>query len=180
TTGTLVFDEAVFSAALSGDPLGVQNALSQIAISPALVAGGTSSITGMSGAYGGKIAGTYNITDDGLGHLTAVLTPADGTSPITTTATVTAGGTNTTLIPGLTLTIGSLQAGSAQVTANVSSQSVMSQLKDFLNGLVGPRGTFKSLQDEYTNVIKSLEQRKAQVQPRSMRRSRCGSGSSPS
>lgn len=164
TTSALVFDAAVFNSALASDPAGVQAALSQITITPALLPGGTSSVTGMSGSYAGKIAGTYTITSDGLGNLTAVLAPSDGTASITTTATVTAGSSNTTLLPGMTLTIGALQAGTTTITANTSSQSVISQVKDFLNGLVGPRGTFKNLQDEYSNVIKSLEARKAQVQ----------------
>ena len=164
TTDTLVFDQTAFNTAVQNDPLSVQNALSQFSLTAALAPGGTSSITGATGSYVGTIPGTYKITDDGLGNLTSVFSPADGSSPITELATVTANGTNTSLIPGMTLQIGTLQAGTTTINASVTSESVIGKLRDFLNGIAGPNGTLKNRTDEYTNDIKDMEARKVEIQ----------------
>ena len=164
TTDTLVFDQTAFNTAVQNDPLSVQNALSQFSLTAALAPSGTSSITGATGSYVGTIPGTYKITDDGLGNLTSVFSPADGSSPITELATVTANGTNTSLIPGMTLQIGTLQAGTTTINASVTSESVIGKLRDFLNGIAGPNGTLKNRTDEYTNDIKDMEARKVEIQ----------------
>ena len=164
TTDTLVFDQTAFNTAVQNDPLSVQNALSQFSLTAALAPGGTSSITGATGSYVGTIPGTYKITDDGLGNLTSVFSPADGSSPITELATVTANGINTSLIPGMTLQIGTLQAGTTTINASVTSESVIGKLRDFLNGIAGPNGTLKNRTDEYTNDIKDMEARKVEIQ----------------
>jgi flagellar capping protein FliD len=118
----------------------------------------------MTGSYVGTIPGSYSVIDDGAGNLTATFSPANGGAPIITTATVTAGSTNTTLIPGMTLTVGALQAGTTTVNATTSSASVLSQLKTFLEGQVGTNGTLAKRQDEFTTVSKDIDTRKAQIQ----------------
>ncbi len=163
-TKALVFDRTVFAAAQQADPLAVQNALSQLTLTAALEPGGTTSVTGMTGSYTGTAAGRYVLNDDGAGTLTATLSPADGSASTTSSATITAGSTNSALIPGVTLNIGVLTAGTAAVTATASSESVIGMLYEVLNGLAGPSGTFKNLRDEYTNVIRSLEESKARTQ----------------
>ncbi|MGH2631900.1 MAG: flagellar filament capping protein FliD [Tepidiformaceae bacterium] len=164
TTDTLVFDQDTFNAAVQNDPLSVQNALSQFTLSASLAPGGTGSVTGISGSYVGTIPGSYKITDDGAGNLTSVFSPADGSAPITSLGTVTANGTNKSLIPGITLQAGALSAGTVTINAPVSSESVIGKLRDFLNGIAGSNGTLKNRTDEYTNDIKDMEARKVQLQ----------------
>lgn len=164
TTDTLVFDQDAFNAAVQADPVSVQNALSQFSLSASMEAGGTGSITGLTGTYVGTIPGTYKITDDGLGNLTSVFSPADGSAPITSTASVTANSTNTSLVPGMTLAIGALSAGTVTIDAPVASESVIGKLRDFLNGIAGPNGTLKNRSDEYTNDISDMEARKVEIQ----------------
>jgi len=164
TTDTLVFDQTAFNAAVQNDPLSVQNALSQFNLTASMAPGGTGSITGATGTYVGTIPGTYKIADDGAGNLTSVFSPADGSSPITSLATVTANGTNTSLIPGMTLQIGALSAGTVTINAGVTSESVIGKLRDFLNGIAGSNGTLKNRTDEYTNDIKDMEARKVEIQ----------------
>ncbi len=164
TTNTLVFDQNVFQAAMTNNPASVQNALSQFTVGATLVPGGTSSITGISGTYAGTIPGNYAITSDASGLLTSVFTPSDGSAAVTQTATVAANGTNTTLLPGITLNIGALQSGTTSISAGITNESVIGKMRDFLNSLAGPGGTLPSLQDEYTNDIKDMEARKAEMQ----------------
>ena len=164
TTNTLVFDQNVFQAAMTNNPASVQNALSQFTVGATLVPGGTSSITGISGTYAGTIPGNYAITSDASGLLTSVFTPSDGSAAVTQTATVAANGTNTTLLPGITLNIGALQSGTTSISAGITNESVIGKMRDFLNSLAGPGGTLPSLQDEYSNDIKDMEARKAEMQ----------------
>ena len=161
---TLQLDATKFTAALQADPLSVQNALSQLTLGATLQPGGTSSVTGVSGTPLGTKDGSYSIIDDGAGHLTSVFTPNDGSAQITTTATVAANSTNTTLVPGATLTIGALQGGSSTIAITKVSASIIQLLSTFLNGQAGPNGTLKSRNDEYTNVTKDMEARKVQIQ----------------
>jgi flagellar hook-associated protein 2 len=164
TTNTLQLDADKFKAALASDPVSVQAAMSGLKVDAAIAPGSTGSITGMTGSYVGTIPGSYSVIDDGAGNLTATFSPANGGAPIITTATVTAGSTNTTLIPGMTLTVGALQAGTTTVNATTSSASVLSQLKTFLEGQVGTNGTLAKRQDEFTTVSKDIDTRKAQIQ----------------
>src|SRR5690606_6792591 len=69
TTSQLQFDEGKFTAALQADPQAVQNLLSTFTLSAELAAGGTGSVTGLSGSYGGTQAGTYTLTDHGDGTM---------------------------------------------------------------------------------------------------------------
>jgi flagellar hook-associated protein 2 len=165
STNELQFDEAKFKAALERDPGSVQSLLSEITLTPTLDPGGTGSIASMSGSYAGNKAGTYAITDDGSGNLTAVFTPRDGSASTTTTATVVAGGTTDTLIPGMTLQLGAaLQAGTHTITVSPGSQSVVQQVRSFLEALAGTDGTFVKRQDAYDKRIDDLVKRKDQIQ----------------
>jgi len=164
STNELQFDEKKFTDALARDPASVQALVSELVFGATLEPGGTGSIVGISGTYLGTRAGTYEITDDGEGNLTAVFTPLDGSAPVTTTAVVEAGGTNTTLIPGLTIEIGALQAGTHRITVAPSQQSVLQQLRSYLETLSGSSGTFAQRQSTYDKRIADLVARKERIQ----------------
>lgn len=160
TTNTLQLDEAKFKAALAADPAAVQSALSALTLSASLEPGGTGSISGLSGTYAGTTPGKYVITDDGSGNLTSVFTPANGTPATTSSAVVLAGGTNASLIPGMTLTIGgALQAGTHTVTVTASTQSVIHRLKQFAENQAGTGGVLKKRQDSYDAVTGDIADR---------------------
>jgi flagellar capping protein FliD len=118
----------------------------------------------MTGSYKGTKAGQFVITDDGAGHLTSTFTPSDGSAPVTQSVTVAPGGTDTTLVLGMTLNIGALQAGITTINVTQTGASVMQQLKQFLNGQVGAKGTLQSRTDEFTAISKDIDAQKARIQ----------------
>ena len=63
---------------------------------------GAQDLTNVTSALGST--GVYTITSDGSGNLSATYTPSGGSASAAVTGTITAGGTNSTLIPGITLT----------------------------------------------------------------------------
>ena len=167
TTNTLQLDETKFKDALANDPTSVQAVLSSLKLGATLAPGGTGSITGITGSYTGTIAGTYEITDNGLGTISAAFTPASGGAATATTATVLAGGTNTTLIPGMTLNINAIMAaGSHTLTVSATSQSVIQRVKDFAVLQAGAGGVLQKRQDSYTAINKSIADRKTQIEAR--------------
>ena len=82
-------------------------------VAAALAGGGTGSVDSLTGQPTQEIReGAWAITSDAVGNLSAQFTPTNGTVEPALAGTITAGGSNTTLIPGLTLTNGgTLQAG---------------------------------------------------------------------
>ncbi len=167
TTNTLLFDESKFTAALASDPTSAQSLFSAFSLEASLLPGGTGSISGLTGTYSGTKAGTYAITDDGLGNLTAVFTPADGGSATTTSATIAAGGSTTALIPGMTVSAGLvLQPGSHTISVTTTSNSVFNQIKTFLDNQVGAGGMLAKREDSYDSVSKDIQARKEALQER--------------
>lgn len=167
TTNALTFDESKFSAALASDPVSVQSFFSALTLTPTLDPAGTGSISGISGTYTGTKAGSYAITDDGSGNLAAVFTPADGGPTTTTTASVIANGSTTSLIPGTTVSIGAaLQAGNHTVTVAASSASVMKQIETFLENQAGAGGMLTLREDSYEAVSKDIQARMDNIQER--------------
>ena len=164
TANTLQLNSATFQAALQADPLSVQNALSTLRLTASIAGGSTGSITGMTGSYKGTKPGQFVITDDGAGHLSSTFTPGDGSAPVTQSVTVGPGGTDTTLVLGMTLNIGALQAGTTTIDVTQTGASVMQQLQQFLNGQVGAKGTLQSRTDEFTAISKDIDAQKARIQ----------------
>lgn len=164
STTKLQLDETKFKAALANDPASVQSVLSEVKLAAALKPGGTGSLASVSGTYGGAKAGTYAITDDGAGNLTATFTPVDGGVDTTVTGTIAANGTNSTLIPGLTLTAGALAAGTNTITVTASSESVISRIKTFLDIEADAGGVLTKRQQTYDKRISDIDARKEQIQ----------------
>jgi flagellar hook-associated protein 2 len=164
TTNTLQLDETRFKTALANDPSSVQAVLSAFTLTPTLQPGGTGSITGLSGTFAGGAAGKYDISDDGAGNLTAVFSPATGATSTVTNAAVLAGGSTTSLIPGVTVNVGAFQMGSHTVSVAASSESVIRLLKDFADMQAGPGGVLQKRQDTYAAVSRDLAARKVALQ----------------
>jgi flagellar hook-associated protein 2 len=167
TTNTLQFDEGKFAEAVRTNQAGVQELLSRLSLSATLQPGGTGSLTGISGTYAGLEPGRWEITDDGAGNLSAVFTPANGGPPTTVSGTIAANGSNTTLIPGLTLTAGpTLQAGSHTITVGASAESVIQRLKRFAETQAGIGGTLDKRKTTYDKVSSDISERIATLEQR--------------
>jgi flagellar hook-associated protein 2 len=167
STNTLQLDEAKFKMALADDPAGTQALLSSLTLSASLQPGGTSSVTGLAGTYAGTQTGKYTIEDDGLGNLTSVFTPANGGPSTTTTATVTANGSTSILIPGMLVNVGpTFQAGTHTVSVTASSQSVIQRLKQFSEIQSGAGGVLQKRQDAFKNIQTDIARRIEDVQDR--------------
>lgn len=165
STNKLVLDETRFKSVLASDPVSVQGVLSQFKLDAALLPAGTGSIASISGSFGGSRAGTYAVSSDMAGTLTAVFTPIDGGPPSTTTGTIAASGTNTTLIPGMTLTGKAvLAAGSDTITVTPTNESVISRLKTFLEAQGGVGGLLAKRQATYDLRIADINKRQVQLQ----------------
>ncbi len=167
TTNTLQLDEAKLRAAIEQDAAGVQSLFSTWNLQATLMPGGTGSITGISGSYSGTKAGRYQIIDDGAGALIATFYPADGSAPTETRATVAAGGSTTTLIPGLTVTVSDpLQAGQHTILVQPAAASPIQQLKAFLEGQARTGGSLQAREDAYQRIAEDIARRKEAVQER--------------
>ncbi len=148
-------------------PAGTQALLSSLTLSASLQPGGTSSVSSLTGTYAGTQTGKYTIEDDGLGNLTSVFTPANGGPSTTTTATVTANGSTSILIPGMLVNVGpTFQAGTHTVSVTASSQSVIQRLKQFSEIQSGAGGVLQKRQDAFKNIQTDIARRIEDVQDR--------------
>lgn len=154
----LVFDSAKFSAAMTANPEGVAQLMTVFTANAALSAGGTGSIASISGTPTNLTrTGTYAIASDGLGALQATFTPSDGSAPVISNGTITAGGTNTTLIAGVTLTAtGSLQTGTDEVVIGASAQGFARSISQWIDSLTRVGGILQTRDEETSNIISSM------------------------
>jgi flagellar capping protein FliD len=160
STNALQLDEAKFKTALADDPAGTQALLSALTLSASLQPGGTGSVAGLSGTFTGSQSGTYAIEDDGAGNLTSRFTPSNGGPVVTTSAFVTANGSTTLLIPGMSVDIGPvLQAGTHTISVTASSQSVIQRLKQFSEIQAGAGGVLQKRQDAFNNIDADIQKR---------------------
>ena len=165
STNQLQFDEGKFTAALQTDPQSVQNLLSVFTLSANLEAGGTGSVTGISGNYSGTRAGTYSLTDPGDGTMIIDFVPSDGSTPTQSTITIAAGGTNNTAIPGITLQFaGTLQAGSHTITVSNTAASPLARIQQVLDLQTAPGGVMEQRQASYDKVREDIEDRIADLE----------------
>jgi flagellar hook-associated protein 2 len=165
TTNTLQFDATKFSAALANDPVGAQSVLSAFTLVGTLAPGGTSSVASLTGTYAGSTPGVYRLVDDGAGNLKATFVPASGGPAETQSVVIAPNGTNTSLIPGMTLTVGgALTAGTSTVTVSASSQGVGQSIKRLVDVQVGNGGVLQSRQNTYTTSIADIAKQHDRVQ----------------
>lgn len=157
TTNDLTLDATKFLSALQSDPDTVAKLFTTFTATAALDPGGTGSIASVSGTPTGKKAGIYTITSDVLGSLSASFQANDGSAPIVTPGVIAAGGTNTTLIPGVTLTAAAtLTAGTNQVVIGASQQGLGKTLYEYVNALSRTGGLLSNSTDELQKTITDM------------------------
>jgi len=154
----LVLDQSKFSAAMQKDPEAVSQLLTAFTASASMTAGGTGSLDSISGTPSTATkAGTYSIESTDAGNLLATFTPADGSAAVTKTGTIAPGGTNTSLIPGVTLTAaGTLVNGTNEIVVSASSQGFARMLESYVNSLTRTGGLLATRDEETSKVITDI------------------------
>lgn len=168
----LVFDSAKFQAAMTKDPEAVAQLMTAFTASASLSAGGSGSVASISGTpTGATKTGRYAIASDASGNLTATFTPNDGSTPVVRNGVITAGGTNTTLIPGVTLTAGGvLQAGADEIVVNAASEGFAKRLVEWVDALTRTGGLIETRNQEMGNVVKSINEQISRLEQRVLSR----------
>jgi flagellar hook-associated protein 2 len=160
-------DEARLRAALQGNPNAVADVLGAYSAT-ATLSGAGGSLASVSGApTADHRSGRWEITADGAGELSAVFTPTGGAPQTAITGSIAAGGTNSTLIAGLTLTArGTLGAGVQTIDVDVSARGVLHPLEDYLRGLTNATGALAAREDEHDRQITRLDKTIEQMEER--------------
>ena len=157
-TNQLVLDSGKLNAALDENPDAVAQLFSTFSASATLEAGGTGSLASISGTpTAATKAGVYTISSTSSGQLNVTFKPDDGSTSVVQTGSISAGGTNTTLIPGVTLTAaGVLVDGSDTITIAATERGVGLALRDYVGSLTRAGGTFETRDDEFQARIDSI------------------------
>ena len=149
STNHLQLNTATLTTALQNNPNAVLNLLSgtrTATLNPDSTGAGHPGqwITNVGGTPSGTSYGTYKLSIDSSGNVTSVYTPTGSNALSPQTATMTAGSTNNTLVPGLTLTAGSLPSAGNTFTDTlfVGQSGVLGGLDNFLTGVLGTSGLF--------------------------------------
>jgi len=168
TTDTLQFDSAKLIAALKTQPEAVATLFTAFVPAASLTAGGTGSIASVSGTpTQATRSGTYSIVSSATGALTATFTPNDGSAAVTTSGNITAGGTNTTLIPGVTLTgHPALVAGTDVIVISAAQQGFAKTLVEYIGVLTKTGGLLKARTDEMANTVSDIDEQIAKMEAR--------------
>ena len=160
STDTLVFDRGVFDAAVQSDPEGVRQLLTAFEATAALDGGGSGSIASIAGKpTTAKNSGNYTINSTVSGDLTVTFTPDDGGASVVSTGFISAGGTNSTLIPGVTLTAaGVLVAGVDTITVTAQREGVAKALNEVIESFTRTGGIMDGREEDFTTRIKDVNE----------------------
>lgn len=155
STTTLAFDTAKFDAAIANNPDGVARLLTTFSGTATLDGGGSGSIASISGKPTTvPDSGKYKINSNALGALTVEYTPDNGGPVVLSLGTITAGGTNTTLIAGVTITAKPvLVAGLDTITITAAEEGIGKTLAEYLSALGGVSGPLTSSAESTTASI---------------------------
>lgn len=168
TTSTLSFDTAKFASVLASNPDGVARLLTTFKASAALDPGGVGSVASISGTPTVvPDSGKYTLTASASGAVTVTFQPDSGGALVVSTGTLTAGGTNTTIIPGVTITAKPvLIDGTDTITISTVEEGAGKALSDYLTSITSASGPITSNVDgsaatvtDINAQIKKLEAR---------------------
>ncbi|MBI4299967.1 MAG: flagellar filament capping protein FliD [Chloroflexi bacterium] len=168
STSQLVLDETKLTDALTKNPDAVSQVFTAFSNTATLAGGGTGSIASISGVPTlNHQAGSYVITSTASGGLTAVFTPTGGQPQDAVTGSISASGTNTTLIPGITITAnGVLTDGTNTITVTVEKKGTAIAIDDYVKNLTSSSGLFASRETQAEDEIRRLDDRISQTQQR--------------
>ena len=157
-TNQLVLDTGKLNAALDDNPDAVAQLFATFEAAATLEVGGTGSIASITGTpTAATKSGVYTITSTTSGQLTVTFKPDDGSTTVIQTGSIAAGGTNTTLIPGVTLNAaGALVDGTDTITIAATERGIGVAMRDYLDSLTRAGGTFDNRDDEFQARIDSI------------------------
>jgi flagellar hook-associated protein 2 len=166
SANNLVLDEAKLTRALQDNPGAVMELFAGFSSHVSL--SGSGSLVSASGSpLGVRQSGRYTITVDGAGNITAYFTPTGGSPRTPVSGTIAPGGTNNTLIPGVTLTADATLTNSTQyLDVTVDSMGAFVRLADYLGQVLASNGLMASRIDGFTRELKDLDNRMKVVQDR--------------
>lgn len=160
-SGRLSLDQEKFLSALQSNPEAVAQLLGAYGGEPRLQAGGTGSVSAVSGrpidsAHEGP--GIYRIVSDGGGNLTAYWTPDGGAEVLVGAGTISAFGANTTLIPGVKLVAGStLKEGIDYLRKDQSVTGAMKSVENYLLSITQTGGTIDTRKASIQSQVSSMD-----------------------
>jgi flagellar hook-associated protein 2 len=118
------------------------------------------------GPSGQTQAGSYQFSYNGVNTVTATFVPSNGGAQTSVSDSLLPGGTNNTLIPGLTLTaMSNPPAGSSTDTLqfNVSQEGVLQSLNSYLSQVLGSGGIFDSEKNSTQKTVQNLNDQVTQM-----------------
>ncbi len=151
TTNDLTINETKLRAALTENTQAVFQLFAATHSAAPTTIGDIASIAGTPTDLTGS--GHYQIVSDGAGNLTATFINSLGVAGAPVTGTIAPGGTNTTLIPGLTLVAEATLTGATTEIDVTYQQGVLTRLNQYLTANVGPDGALTS---RVSSVDKSI------------------------
>ncbi len=170
STVSLQLDTTKLTQALQSNPSAVQTLFAGLdaTLSPLTLTSGTGgTLTGVTGQPSNvHLNGTYTVTVNSQGNAQAQFQAVNGETLPTQTATLTANTTNSTLIPGVSLSVGSsIQAGTYQFGVTWNQVGAAVSLNDYLNQLLAPTsGLFASRSQEISNDQQNLSHQISNMQ----------------
>ncbi|MCM8749727.1 flagellar filament capping protein FliD [Thermomicrobiaceae bacterium CFH 74404] len=155
TTNQLQLDETKLRNALANNPNAVYDLF-------AATSGATLTTSGDIVAVSGKpteapSSGRYVIISDGTGNLTAEFRDESNNVLWTNTSTITAGGTNSTLIPGLVITAASTLTGAQSEIQVTYRDGVLQRLDRYLDSTLGAEGVVSTRGDGFQQRLRQID-----------------------
>lgn len=163
STGQLQLDENKLRAALQENPDAVFELFGATSRATLTTSGDIVRITGTPRP---PASGRYVITSDGTGNLTAQFYDQTNQLLWSATGTITAGGSNTTLVPGLTLSAATTLTGATSEISVTQQEGVFTQLSRYLNGILGRDGLVRARGDAFEQQLRTLDQQIDRYQQR--------------
>ncbi|MCM8746970.1 flagellar filament capping protein FliD [Thermomicrobium sp. CFH 73360] len=163
TTNQLQLDESKLRAALQENPDAVFELFGATSRATLTTPG---DIVRVAGTPRPPASGRYVITSDGAGNLTAEFRDQANQLLWSATGTITAGGSNTTLVPGLTLSAATTLTGATSEISVTQQEGVLTQLGRYLNGILGRDGLVRVRGDAFEQQLRSIDQQIDRFQQR--------------
>lgn len=163
TTNQLQLDESKLRAALQENPDAVFELFGATSRATLTTPG---DIVRVAGTPRPPASGRYVITSDGAGNLTAEFRDEANQLLWSATGTITAGGSNTTLVPGLTLSAATTLTGATSEISVTQQEGVLTQLGRYLNGILGRDGLVRARGDAFEQQLRSIDQQIDRFQQR--------------
>lgn len=163
STGQLQLDENKLRAALQENPDAVFELFGATSRATLTTSG---DIVRIAGTPRPPASGRYVITSDGTGNLTAQFYDQTNQLLWSATGTITAGGSNTTLVPGLTLSAATTLTGTTSEISVTQQEGVFTQLSRYLNGILERDGLVRARGDAFEQQLRTLDQQIDRYQQR--------------